>query len=155
MVYYFVRMSYTHLLYHLVFSTKDRQPVIASAWESRLHAYLGGIVRDLNGQSVAINGMPDHVHLLFFLHQSASVANTVKHLKSRSSHWVNQGRLTSTRFGWQTKYGAFAVSRSQMEFVVQYIRGQKEHHRKMTFQEEFERMLERHGLEYDPKYYLE
>jgi putative transposase len=148
-------MSYTHLLYHIVFSTKDRHSTISPDWEPRLHEFLGGIIKDMKGQPVCINGMPDHVHMLCYLHQSTSISEAIKNLKARSSLWLNEENISTTHFNWQTKYGAFSVSQSSLEATAQYVRNQKEHHKTLTFKEEFLQLLKKHGLPYDERYIWE
>jgi putative transposase len=148
-------MSYTHLLYHLVFSTKDRHPAIATAWETRLHEFMGGIIKDMKGKPVCINGMPDHVHILCYLHQSRSISEAVKNLKARSSRWLNEENVSNTHFNWQTKYGAFTVSKSQIEDTAQYVENQKEHHKTITFKEEFLNLLKKHEMSYDERFIWE
>lgn len=140
----------------MVFSTKDRQPAIAPAWEARLHNFMGGIVNDMRGQSVCMNGTQDHIHILCYfpslLHQSMAVSEAIKNPKARSSLWLNEENMSNAHFHWQTKYGAFSVSRSQLEATVQYVRNQKEHHETITFKEEFLKLLEKHELPYDERF---
>ena len=139
----------------MVFSTKDRREMIEPEWEARLHKFMGGIIKDMKGQPICINGMPDHVHILCYLHQSIAVSEVIKNLKSRSSLWLNEEHISKRHFNWQTKYGAFSVSKSQMEDTARYVRNQKEHHKTMTFREEYLKLLEKHGLPYDERYVLE
>src|SRR5690242_757100 len=127
--------SYTNLLYHVVFSTKDRRPLIDETWRARLYDYFGGAVRGLGGTALEIGGVADHVHILAKLRQDRAVADCMRDLKSNSSGWVNQSVRQATPFGWQQGYGAFTVSESQVENVRHYIRNQEAHHRKMTFEE--------------------
>ena len=140
-------MSYTNLLYHIVYATKERAPLITSALRPRLHEYLGGTVRGLNGVPIEINGMADHVHLLVRMKPVLSVSEFLSKLKSNFSGWAR--RQTSGRFGWQARYAAFTVSESQVERVRRYIRNQEEHHRKTSFEEEFKALLRAHGIDFD------
>ena len=146
-------MSSTHicLLYHLIFSTKRRFPWINGSWEERLHTYLGGIVRGLGGVPGQIGGIADHVHLAVSLKATHCLADIMMKLKSRSSEWVHDV-MGLRMFGWQDGYGAFTVSRADMEFLKQYIQDQKEHHRKRTFQEEYVEMLRQSGIDFDERY---
>ena len=146
-------MSSTHLSlhYHVVFSTKDRVPLIADAWRGRLHAYLGGVARNVGGIPEAIGGGADHVHLLLGLRASSGLADVVRDLKAVSSRWVHE-EIGERAFAWQEGYGAFTVSASQCEPVCAYIAGQEEHHRRRTFQEEYVELLKRSGVEYDERY---
>jgi REP element-mobilizing transposase RayT len=143
--------TYSRLLVHLVFSTKERRPWIADDLRSDLHAYLGGIARNIDTTPLAVGGVADHVHVLVAMPTRLSVADAVRTLKSNSTGWVHEkwpGRL----FQWQNGYGAFSVSESNKDAVARYIENQEEHHRKRTFQEEFLDLLQRHGIEYDPRY---
>lgn len=146
-------MPSTHLSlhYHVVFSTKERQPVIAPEWRDRLHAYLGGIVRNLDGVAESVGGVADHVHLLLGLRATHCLADLVRDVKSVSSRWVHE-EIPLASFAWQEGYGAFTVSASQREMVSDYIRRQEEHHRRRTFQEEYRALLQRAGVEFDERF---
>ncbi len=141
----------TNLLYHLVFSTKGRLPLIGAEIQQPLHDYMGGIIRNQGGKTLEIGGMPDHVHCLARLPARKAVSDILRALKSDSSGWVNRKR-PDDRFAWQTGYGAFTVSQSQVEKVRRYIRTQAEHHREKSFKEEFRALLEKHGVEYNEEY---
>ena len=148
-------MSSTHLSlhYHLVFGTKNHEALINSAWRERLHAYLGGVVRTLDGVPEAIGGVADHVHLLVGLRATHTLADVLREIKSVSSKWVHEE--TGVRsFAWQEGYGAFTVSASQLEKVRAYIQQQEEHHRTRTFREEYIELLQRSGVEFDERYLL-
>ena len=142
--------SYTNLLYHFVFATKDRLPLLTSKIRPRLYEYLGGTVRGLDGTALEIGGIEDHIHLLAKLRQDIAVAEFIKKLKSNSSRWVR--RTLRKDFGWQEGYGGFTVSESQMERVRQYIRNQEEHHRRVSFEEEFKALLRAHHIDYEEDY---
>jgi len=146
-------MPSTHLSlhYHVVFSTKDRSPSISRAWLDNLHAYMGGLLRNLDGIPEAIGGTADHVHLLIGLKATACLANVVRDLKANSSRWVHE-ECNNRTFGWQEGYGAFTVSASQLLAVREYISKQEEHHRKRTFQEEYVELLKKCGVEYDERF---
>lgn len=142
--------TFTNLLAHIVFSTKERLPLINTELRPHLHAYMGGIIRELNGTALIINGMADHTHLLVALPPTISMADAMRVLKSNSSRWVHETR--GNKFGWQGGYGAFSVSESNVEPVSRYIAHQEEHHRKMTFQEELLTLLKRHKIEFDERF---
>lgn len=142
----------TNLIAHIIFSTKDRLPVLGESIQDRLYEYIGGIIRGEKGVLLAIGGMPDHVHVLAKIKADQSMAEAVKKIKGNSSRWINDNRLVTGRFGWQDGYGAFSVSQSQLELVQQYILSQKEHHKKKNFQDEFVDFLKKQGLEFDEKY---
>jgi REP element-mobilizing transposase RayT len=146
-------MPSTHLSlhYHIVFSSKDRAPVIEPSWQGRLHAYLGGVVRNVDGIPETVGGVSDHVHLLIGLRATACLADVVRDVKGISSRWVDE-EIGEPAFTWQEGYGAFTVSASQRAQVREYIARQEEHHRKRTFQEEYLELLERSGVEYDTRY---
>jgi REP element-mobilizing transposase RayT len=143
--------THTSLHFHLIFSTKNRYPLIAKDWQDRLHAYLGGLVRPLGGVPDEINGTADHVHLLVGLRPTHCLAEVLQDVKSSSSKWVHD-EIGSSKFAWQAGYGGFTVSPSQMEAVRKYIREQESHHRKKTFQQEYLELLDRSGIEYDKRY---
>src|SRR5262245_41641611 len=137
---------------HIVFSTKHRQPLIADDVAPRLHAYLGGIVRNHGGIAVEVGGMPDHVHMLVSLGRTTSVAELVGVVKANSTNWVHATFPRLTEFCWQAGYGAFSVSVSNLDAVIQYIRNQSEHHQSMSFQDELREMWRRHRIEWDERY---
>jgi putative transposase len=137
-------------LLHFIFSTFGRRPLIKPEFRSDLFAYLGGIVREMNGVALIINGTDDHVHLLLRIrpvHSSAEIARVVK---ANSSKWVRE--KWSRGFAWQTGYGVFSVSESNVAAVSKYIAGQEEHHKKHSFQEEYVSFLKKNHVEYAEKY---
>ncbi|HKP72275.1 MAG TPA: IS200/IS605 family transposase [Pyrinomonadaceae bacterium] len=139
--------TFTNLLTHVIFSTKDRAPLITADLKPQLHAYMGGIVRELRGKALIVNGTADHVHLLVSISPSLSLADVMRVLKTNSSRWAHEAKRA--RFGWQSGYGAFSVSQSNVQGVLEYIAHQEEHHRKLTFQEEYVMFLQKHGISYD------
>ena len=143
-------MSYTNLLYHIVYATKERALLITNALRPRLHEYLGGTVRGLSGIAIEINGTEDNVHILARIHPTISISEFMSKLKSGSSGWVK--RQTNGRFGWQARFAAFTVSESQVERVRRYIRNQQQHHQKHSFEEEFKALLKAHNVDFDPNY---
>jgi REP element-mobilizing transposase RayT len=146
-------MPSTHvsLHYHLVFSTKNRDPWINPTHRERIHEYIGGTIRGLGGVSHAVGGVADHVHVFAGLRTTHCLADVMRELKSESSAWIhNELRLGG--FAWQEDYGAFTVSASHMESVTNYVRHQAEHHRAKTFQDEYVEMLKRGMLKFDEAY---
>ena len=139
--------TFTNLLMHIIFSTKDRAPLITADLKPQLHAYMGGIIRELKGKAFIINGTSDHVHLLIGISPSLSLADTMRVLKTNSSRWAHESSRVA--FNWQSGYGAFSVSQSNMQTVAEYIAHQEEHHRKLTFQDEYIIFLRKHGISYD------
>ena len=144
--------SYVSNLMHCTFSTKERRPMIDPDLESRLWPCLGGIARENRMRALAIGGTDDHVHTLLSLPGMMSVAKAVQLIKGGSSKWVHDTFDKHRRFEWQEGYGAFSVSVSQMNKTIDYINNQKEHHRKKSFEEEFLELLDRHGIQYNPRF---
>ncbi len=142
--------TYHSIHFHLVFATKNREPLILAEWRPRLHEYLGGTVKGLGGVPEAIGGVEDHVHLLIGLKTTAAPAEMVRELKKASSVWAAEHHCKG--FAWQEGYGIFSVSCTHVEAVRNYIANQEEHHRKTGSSGEFRQMLERNGVTYDPKY---
>jgi REP element-mobilizing transposase RayT len=140
-------MSYTSLLYHIVYATKERRPFLDTSWRNDMHDYLGGTVRGLDGTSFEVGGVEDHVHLLASIPPTISISEFMSKLKANSSNW---GKRRSHRpFAWQNGYAAFTVSESQSGAVRDYIRRQEEHHRKTSFAEEFRALLVKHNIAFD------
>jgi putative transposase len=145
-------MSYISSYHHCVFSTKERRPLITPALRERLWPFLGGIARQNKIKAIEIGGVEDHVHMLLSLPASMPIAKAMQLIKGGSSKWVHETFPEHRLFGWQEKYGAFSVSASQLDKIIQYIRNQPKHHKKMTFQEEFLELLKKHRIEYDERY---
>ena len=141
--------SYAQNHIHLVFSTKNREKFLPSDFLPRLWSYTAGICKNHDLLTFAVGGMEDHVHLLFRLPPTISLANAVTLIKSNSSKWI---REKEKAFAWQEGYGAFSVSSSNIAAVIKYIETQEEHHRKLGFEDEFISLLKKHGMPFDPKY---
>jgi REP element-mobilizing transposase RayT len=139
-------------LIHLVYSTKNRQPLIAREHQDRLFAYQAGIFQHWDSPALVIGGMEDHVHALFSLSKNHPLIKIVEEVKKGSSKWAKTDGPTNSEFFWQAGYGAFSVSQSNVEEVQRYLENQEEHHRKMTFQDELRALLRRHGLAVDERY---
>ena len=148
-------MSCVCSYHHCVFSTKDRRPSITPELRERLWPYLGGIARENRITAIEIGGVEDHVHLLLSLPSTMAVSKAMQLIKGGSSKWVHDTFPDHRSFEWQIKYGSFSVSVSQLDTLVEYIQKQPEHHRKMTFQEEFIALLKKHRIEYDERYLWE
>ena len=125
--------SFTNLLYHIVFSTKDRRPLITPEHELRLYDYLGGTIRKVGGVSLELNGTEDHIHLLAKLRPDCALSDVLRELKANATGWMHDVFPSVKNFSWQRGYGAFTVSQSNVESVRRYIARQKEHHRKFPF----------------------
>ena len=148
-------MSYVSSHFHCVFSTKERRPVITPAFRDRLWPFLGGIARQSNMKAIEVGGVEDHVHILLSLPSTVAIAKAMQLIKGGSCEWVHETFPEHRLFAWQEKYGAFSVSVSQLDKIIQYIKGQERHHRKQTFQEEFLALLKKHRIEYDERYLWE
>jgi REP element-mobilizing transposase RayT len=147
-------MANTYRQVHLqfVFAPKYRASLIHGSWENELYKYISGIVQANKHKLVAINGMPDHVHILIGLRPTQSMADLIQDVKAGLSKWINANKYCRGRFEWQTGYGAFSYSKSQLPEVIRYIENQKEHHRKQTFLEEYQLFLDKFEVDYDEKY---
>jgi len=144
--------SLSSILIHLVFSTKNREPFITPAIEPELHPYLAKIFRELKSPSLAIDGTRDHLHILFSLGRMINVADLVEEVKTESSKWIKKKGPEFRNFHWQRGYGAFSIGQSNVATLNRYISNQKEHHRRITFQEEYRKFLKSYGIEYDERY---
>jgi REP element-mobilizing transposase RayT len=143
--------TYSSLHYHLVFSTKERLPLIGEEWQPRLHEYLGGMVRGMDGIALGVGGMADHVHLLVGLKPIHRLSDFMRDLKKDATRWIHD--LASTNgFAWQEGYAAITVSPSGVEAVRDYVLQQEKHHRGRSFREELVMMLDKAGIGYDDRY---
>lgn len=145
-------MSHTYIsdLVHCVFSTKNRRNIIPPQTQPDLWAFLGGIARKNGFKALIVGGTENHVHVLLSLSSEIPLAKAMQLMKGASSRWMNESHTKG--FAWQEGYGAFTVGISQKAHTIQYIRGQAEHHRKRSFDEEFVAFLKKHEIEYDPRY---
>lgn len=146
--------TYTNLLYHIVFSTKNRMPLVSSTMQTELYAYIGGIVRAEGGTLLEIGGVSDHVHLLLKHKPTISVSGMLNRIKANSSKWANEKRKPHV-FAWQDGYSAFTVSESQVASVRNYIRTQESHHQRLSLKDEMKALLKRNGIPYDDRYLCE
>jgi len=141
--------SYSQISIQFVFAVKYRNTVILENWEIDLYKYITGIVQNKNHKMIAINGMPDHIHILVGLNTVQSIADLMRDVKANSSKWINENNITPEKFEWQTGYGAFSYSKSHVQRVVNYIKNQKQHHQKQTFLEKYKTYLEKFEIEYN------
>jgi len=147
-----VPQSLSKVIIHVVFSTKNREPWIDAAVQSRVHAYLATICRDLGSEALSVGGVADHVHIVTMLPRTLSQAQLIEGLKKPSSKWIKTLGTRYRRFSWQRGYGVFSVSPSQLGGVLEYLQRQEEHHRARTFQEEYRELLRKHHIEFDERY---
>lgn len=143
--------TYTQLYIHFVFAVKYRKAIIEETWEERLQKYITGVVQNNGHKLLAINTMPDHLHLFAGLNPKQSISDLMRLVKGDSSEFINKEGFTKRKFHWQEGYGAFSNSRSQIDGVVKYILNQKEHHANQTFREEYVNILKGYDIEYDEK----
>jgi len=144
-----VSHTFARIHIHLIFSTKERQKLIPKEMQSDLWSYMGGICHNKKIEPIAINGTDNHVHLLFHLPPTMALAKAVNLIKANSSRWMSKHKRT---FAWQDGYGAFSVSESNTQSVINYIRDQEKRHRKVTFEQEYMTFLKRHRVPFDPRY---
>jgi REP element-mobilizing transposase RayT len=145
--------SYVNLVYHMIFSTKERRPLIKEPFSERLCDYLGGAIRGEGGQPIKIGGAEDHMHALAHLRQDRSLSDVLRRIKSNSTGWVHDHFPELRAFSWQEGYAAFTVSQSNVEAVRAYIARQAEHHKRRSFQEELAELFERHGIKPDVRFW--
>ncbi|MGJ8698110.1 MAG: IS200/IS605 family transposase [Verrucomicrobiaceae bacterium] len=144
--------SLSNVTIHLVFSTKDREPFINHEIRDSFHAYLAKIVRDTGSECFRVGGVSDHVHLAIRLARPVSQSELIEKLKTTSSKWIKTQGVPYTKFSWQRGYGVFSISRGHLEALVSYIGNQEEHHRTISFQDEFRKLLQKNQTEFDERY---
>lgn len=147
--------TYTQITIHLIFAVKNRENLLKKSIRPELFKYMSGIVKNKNHKLLAINGVPDHVHLLIGQSPTMALSDLVRDIKNNSSKFINQKKLVVGKFRWQTGYGAFSYSRSQRPNVIKYIENQEEHHKVKTFREEYLEILQKFDVEYDSEYIFE
>ena len=144
--------TYTALFYHIIFSTKNRVSFLTPEIEPRVWEYIGGVARKHQMIALQVGGMADHIHALVMSPPTLAPSNIAKFLKGDSSKWLHEEFPHLSKFAWQEGYGGFTVSKSNLPTVIHYIQNQREHHRTMTFQEEYREFLQKHEIEYDERY---
>ena len=144
--------TYTQIYIQTVFAVQNRNAMIQSSFENELYKYISGIFRKQGQKLLAINGMPDHIHIFFGLEPDVRLSDLIRDVKSDSSGFINEKKLSKFKFNWQEGYGAFSYSKSQKPNVVRYIMNQKIHHKKYSFKKEYLDFLEKFDIPYNPKY---
>jgi putative transposase len=144
--------TYTQLHIHLVFAVKFRKALISPTWNHRLHEYIGGIIKYNKHQPLAINSMPDHIHILAGLNPNQAIADLIRFIKKDSTVFINKEKLATSHFNWQEGYGAFSVSHSRLAIVANYIHQQQEQHKKLSFKKEYTSLLDKHNIQYNTAY---
>ena len=144
--------TYTQIHLQAVFAVKNRQSLIEVEWKDGLYKYITGIIQKNGHKLLSINGMPDHVHILFGMRPNQSISELMKFVKGDSSKWVNQNGLSKQRFSWQSGYGCFSYAKSELPVVIRYIENQEEHHRRKSFLKEYLDFLREFEVDYDEQY---
>ena len=147
-----IMSTYTQIIYHIVFSTKNRQGTLDAEKHEPLFRYIWGIVKNKQSTLHQVNGTTDHLHILTELHPSIALSDFVKDIKLACTKWIRTERIFPSFEGWQEGYGAFTHSRQEKSRLIEYIRTQKEHHQQVSFKDEYIALLEKAGIKYDPKY---
>ncbi len=144
--------TYSQIHLQFVFAVKHRHSLILSNWKQELYAYIAGVIQNQGHKLLAINGMPDHIHIFIGMRPNQSVSDLLQDIKRNSSLWINQKKFVNGKFEWQEGYGAFSYSKSHVKQVVAYIENQEVHHRKLSFHEEYIDFLNKFEIEYDERY---
>lgn len=144
--------TYTQTYIQFIFAVQNRTSLIRSQWEHQLFKYITGIIQNKNHKMIAINGMPDHLHMFIGMQPTDSMSGLIQVVKSESSKWINESALIKGKFKWQEGYGAFSYSRSHINRVYHYVMNQKKHHKKKSFREEYIDFLNKFGVDYDERY---
>jgi REP element-mobilizing transposase RayT len=147
--------TYTQLYVQLVFAVKGRKSLIQNPWEVELHKYITAVVQNDRHKMLAINGMPDHIHIFLGLNPAIAISDLVKEIKRASNNWINDKGLIKGKFEWQTGYGAFSYGKSQIDHVCKYIHHQKEHHSRQSFRSEYTNLLKLFEIAYKEEYLFE
>lgn len=147
--------TFTKSYFHLVFAVKYRNALIKKEWKDELERYITGIVQNHKHKLIAVGAMPDHIHIFIGYYLNQLVPDLVETVKTSSTHWVKEKKLTPFKFQWQKGYGAFTYSRHEVDKIAKYVLNQEEHHRKMSFRDEYIAMLKRNEIEYKEEYLFE
>ena len=144
--------TYTQIHLHLIFAVQNRKSLISESWKDRLYEYITGIVQANKHKMIIINGMPDHLHIAIGMRPSQSLSDLMQDIKGNSSKWINDNKLTESKFNWQEGYGAFSYNKSLLPKLIDYIKNQEKHHKKKTFLEEYKEFLKAFEIEYDERF---
>jgi REP element-mobilizing transposase RayT len=144
--------TFTQLYVQIIFAVKGRQNLISEKWETELHKYISGIIKGKGQKPIIVNGVKDHIHAFVGLKPSMSVSDLVRDIKNNSTNFINDNKFVKGKFSWQEGFGAFTYSHSQIGAVYEYIKNQKEHHKKKTFKEEYLEFLDKFEVEFNKKY---
>jgi putative transposase len=144
--------TYTQLFVHFVFAVQNRLCIINQSWKDQLYKYMNGIIEQQGHKLYIINGVSDHIHLLVSMNPTQAPSDLMYHLKRSSSMWINQNKLTMGKFSWQEGFGAFSLGKSQLSEKIRYIENQQDHHKKLSFIDEYLQFLKEYEIEYDERY---
>jgi putative transposase len=144
--------TYTQIHIHAIFAVQNRVSLISDKWKERLYQYISGIIQNNGHKLLVINGMPDHIHILFGMRPIQSLSDLMQDIKGDSSKWINNNKLTIGKFSWQEGYGSFSYSKSQLSAIADYIEKQEQHHKRNTFVEEYIKLLNDFDIIFDEKY---
>ncbi|WP_310558829.1 IS200/IS605 family transposase [Flavobacterium sp.] len=144
--------TYSQIYIQVVFSVQNRKALIHESWETELYKYITGIVQNKGQKLIAINGMPDHIHIFIGMKPNSCLSDLVREIKKSSNSFINEKKLTNVPFNWQEGFGAFSYSFSQIDTVVNYIKNQKSHHQTKSFKEEYLEFLNKFEIEYKEEY---
>lgn len=147
--------TFSQIYIQIVFAVKGRESLIHSSWEEELHKYISGTVKNKEQKLIAINGMPDHIHILIGMKPTCCLSDLVREIKKSSNDFIKEKKFVREKFTWQEGYGAFSYSHSSLDNVINYIKNQKEHHQKKTFKEEYLELLHKFEIEFKPEYLYE
>lgn len=147
--------TYTQIYLHVIFAVKGRDNLISSTWKEELYKYITGIVTNKNQKLIAINGMPNHVHLLVGLKPDIALSDLIRDVKANSSKFINDKQWVMGKFEWQSGFGGFSYSHSQLDVIIKYIRNQEEHHKTKSFKEEYIEFMKRYEIDYKTEYLFE
>ena len=144
--------TYTQIYIHAVFAVRDRACLLKGSWKEELHKYITGVVKNYGHKLIAINSMPDHIHVFIGLKPVQSISDLLKQIKESSSKWINKKNYAYGKFNWQAGYGAFSYSYSQIDTVVKYIENQQQHHQRKTFVDEYIEFLKKFNVQYEERF---
>ena len=146
--------TFTQIYLHLVFAVQNRMSLIQPEWKNELYKYITGIVQNNKHKLIAINGMPDHIHIAVGYKPHQLIPDLLQDVKGNSSKWINEKKFVRAKFNWQSGYGAFSFSHSHMDRVAKYIQNQEKHHKRKTFQDEYKELLQKYDVRYDERFIL-
>ena len=147
--------TYTQIHIQVVFTVQNRDCIVRNTWKNELYKYITGIIQNHGHKVLAINGMPDHIHILFGMRPTQSLSDLMQDIKGDSSKWINLKRYVQGHFSWQEGYGGFSFGKSQVNNVIEYIKNQEIHHTKRSFIEEYHDYLKKFEVDYDERYIFE